>query len=240
MQLQCVGCGATVVLGVTHCPSCGRPVDADGNGLPDALDQRVQAAAQKAVADERAKEHARKEADERDKRRRIDEALLKANVAVPRTWGGLAAHRFMTTFVVMLFVMSTVGFLPRMLLAAGGISLSGPLLCTVQCPDCRAPGRAFSWNYRGSCQENKGRMGTAYVCHNPVADVDRLQWTDVRSDPLNTALQPYIVHAFWIFVGDVVGWSLIVATLRALIGTGKARVALDRERADLERRLGMR
>jgi hypothetical protein len=240
MQLQCVACGAAVTLGVAHCAVCGRPVDADGNGLPDLLDQRVQAAAQKAVADERAKDAARVAAAEEEKRRRTDEQLLKQNVATPRTWGGLALARFRETFMLMLFMVATFGILPRMILASAGFSLAGPALCLVQCPDCGAPGRAFAWNYRGSCQSNKGRMGIAYVCENPVADPSQLTHTAVRSDPLNTELQPYMVHNFWIFVGDVVGWSLLIAALRALLGTGKALGELDRARADLERRLGLR
>ncbi|MFO0628215.1 MAG: hypothetical protein U0325_21760 [Polyangiales bacterium] len=221
-----------------HCPQCGRAADADGNGLPDALDKVVQTAAQNAVAAERARTSTRRQQNDAANQRRLDVRALEVNLATPRTWWGVARGRFRDTFLLMIFVMCTVGMLPRMILASTlGFSLAGPALCLVQCPACGAPGRAFSWNYRGSWQENKGRMGSAYVCENPVADPRGLSYPDVRSEPLNSALQPYIVHNFWIFVGDVVGWSLVVAALRALFGTRAALAALDTERADLERRL---
>lgn len=237
MKIRCVGCQAELTLGATHCALCGRPVDADGNGLPDALDQMVQAAAKQAVAQERAQEQARAAQGLVVKQRRLLELQLQENARTPRTWLGLALDRARSTFLVMLFVMATVGFPIRMVLAAAGVGLSGPLWCMVQCPDCRAPGRAFAWNYRGSCQENKGRMGYAYVCGNPRADVSTLTWIDVRTEPLNSVLQPYMVHGGLTFAGDALVGAALVAALRALFGTGARLRRLDAERAELERKL---
>lgn len=237
MSIRCVQCQGEVVPGATFCPACGRPVDADGNGLPDALDAMVQAAAKKAVAEERAKESARVERSKGKKRRQLDEFALAENLATPRTWGALALRRARDGFVVAALVLMSVGFPIKMILASFGAGLSGPLLCAVQCPDCRPPGRAFSWNYKGSCQDNKGRMGYAYVCGNPVADVSTLRWTDVRSDPLNSALQPYMVHGGLTYLGDALVAGVIVAALRALFGTGAKLARLDAERAEIERRL---
>ena len=237
MKIRCVQCQAELALGMTACPSCGRPVDADGNGLPDSLDQMVQSAAKKAVAEERAQERAREEQGARAKERRMLELQLQENALTPRTWVGLALYRARNTFLVMLFVMATMGIPIRMVLASGGIGLSGPLLCVVQCPECGPPGRAFAWNYRGSCQENQGRMGYAYVCSNPRVDVSTLQWIDVRTQPLNDVLQPYMVHGALTFVGDVLVGAALVSLLRALVGTGARLRKLDAERAELERKL---
>lgn len=237
MQLQCVGCRQDLVLGAAHCPACRRPVDADGNGLPDALDQRIKAAAQQAVADERAQVQAQQTKETQARKRRLDEARLQDNLATPRTWTALALRRARDTFLMMLFVMAVLGMPMRMILASAGVGLSGPLWCLAQCADCSAPGRAFAWNYRGSCQENKGRMGYAYVCTNPRVDVSTLNWTDVRSTPLNDILQPYMVHGGLTLLGDVLLGSALVALARALFGTSARLRALDEERAELERKL---
>jgi hypothetical protein len=240
MQIQCVGCRTVVPTGATHCPVCGRPVDADGNGLPDAIDQLVQNAAKQAVAAERAQYHAAEVSQQDAKKRRMTEALLRRNLEAPRTWSGLALHRLRVSFVVLFFFAGTVGTLPLALLSSAGLSLAGPALCAVQCPDCHPPGRGFSWNYRGNCQSLKGRMGSAYVCHNPHVDVDRLRRTEVSSDPLNTALQPYILSAVLLHFADAFAWSLLLASLRAIFGTSRALRDLETQRIALERTLGRR
>jgi len=240
MQLRCVGCGAPMVLGGTHCPSCGRPADADGNGLPDALDRMVQVAAQNAVAAERAREASIHADGVRLKQRRMLENELRSNVAVPRTWFGVAIHRFTEMFLLMTFFGLTIGNATRLLSGPLGFNLGGMAMCLVQCPTCEPPGRAFNWNYRGPWQTNKGVMGSAYVCDNPVVDVGTLTAGDIRREPLNSTLQPYIVHNGWIILADTLAWALLLATLYALLGAGRELATLDQRRAELERRLGMR
>jgi hypothetical protein len=53
MNLRCLQCQGSLLGFKVHGPQCGRLVDADGNGLPDDLDARMQAAARAASAEAR-------------------------------------------------------------------------------------------------------------------------------------------------------------------------------------------
>jgi hypothetical protein len=88
------------------------------------------------------------------------------------------------------------------------------------------------WRYRGSWRPNKGSMGSALVCNNPVLDVDRATWFDVSRR--NDELQPYIVHGVIWYLADAVLLGAAVAALRMLFGVGRARRRLDEEHAALE------
>lgn len=237
MRIQCVRCKADIALDMTACPSCGRPVDADGNGLPDALDAKMQEVARATVADERAKDARKKEHSKLQGELKFTEMRIKSNRETSRGFVPLFFSRLWFTFVVMFIVWMVIGFAPRAIVA--GITdraISGWLVCELQCPECHGPGKMFQWNYRGSWQSNKGRMGTALVCHNPRYNVDALSWSDVRNTETNEALQPYIVHAFFVHLGDAVVAAAAVALFRAVFRTRKRQLALDPELRELEQK----
>lgn len=232
MNLRCVQCQGPLLGSEVHCPQCGRRVDADGNGLPDDLDARVKAAARAAVAEARAEEIVQLADGARKKALAAAERSLRENRETPRGWIALALHRGRHTFLgVTALLLCGFVFLAQIGLDAVGVSPTGLVVCPVYCDGCAGPGRSFHWRYRGSWKANKGSMGRALVCHNPMLDVDRARWTDVSN---NDALQPYVVHgAIW-YIADCVLLGAAAAALRMFLGVGRARRRLDEEHAALE------
>lgn len=233
MNLRCVQCQGSLLGSEIHCPKCGRRVDADGNGLPDDLDARVQAAARAAVAEARLEDATRASDSTRQKALALAEQRLRANRETPRGWVALALRRGRGAFLAVTgLLLCGLVFPVRMALGALGVSPTGSVVCPVYCDGCAAPGRGFYWRYRGSWRANKGSMGSAMVCHNPVLDLDRAQWFDVSQR--NHALQPYIVHAAVWHIADSVLLGASAAALWMFLGTGRARRRLDEEHAALE------
>lgn len=233
MNLRCVQCQGPLLGSETHCPQCGRKVDADGNGLPDDLDARVQAAARVAVAEARREELDRAADGTRKKSLAIAEHRLRANRETPRGWVALALLRGRNTFLAVTGLLLCGFVFPlRVGLDAVGISPTGRVVCPVYCEGCAGPGRSFMWRYRGSWRANKGSMGSALVCHNPALDLDRASWSDVTRR--NDELQPYIVHGVIWYLADAVLLGAAVAALRMVLGVGRARRRLDEEHAALE------
>lgn len=233
MNLRCVQCQGPLLGSEVHCPQCGRRVDADGNGLPDDLDARVQAAARVAVAEARREELDRVADGARKKELAAAELRLRQNRETPRGWVALALRRGLYTFLgVTALLLCGFVFPVQMGLAALGVSPTGSVVCPVYCDGCAGPGRSFHWRYRGSWRANKGTMGSALVCHNPVLDLDRARWFDVHQR--NDALQPYIVHGVIWYLTDCALLGAAVAALRMFLGTGRARRRLDEEHAELE------
>ncbi len=239
MQLQCVQCKSPITLEMTFCAACGRPVDADRNGLPDALDLKVQEAAKKAVVDERAAQDERdrvgKERAQIRKKLELLTSNLKSNRESPRSFLALAFSRMKVTFVAMCAAWVIIGVPVHFISGALGFAISGPLVCAVQCSECHGTGRAFMWNYRGSWHSEKGRMGYALVCDNPRYDVSRLTWQDIRNDEINTALQPYMVHGFIAYLADGIVVAVLMALYVGLFRTHKALARLDPELKQMER-----
>ena len=239
MQLQCVQCKAPITLDMTFCAACGRPVDADRNGLPDALDRKVQEAAKKAVVDERAAQDERdregKERAQIHKKLELLASNLKSNRECPRSFVGFAIERMKTTFLAMCAAWVILGVPVHFISGALGFAISGPLVCAVQCAECHGTGRVFVWNYRGSWHSEKGRMGYALVCDNPRYDVSRLTWSDVRSEENNAALQPYMVHGFIAYLADGIVVAVLMALYVGLFRTHKALARLDPELKQMER-----
>ncbi len=104
----------------------------------------------------------------------------------------------------------------------------------MQCDKGSGPCRAVAYNFKGSWQPDKGGMGYALLCHNPTYDADKLTTEDVRSTPLNDALQPYLVHgiAAYLVEGAMIG--LTVGLLVAILRTASTRRTLETERTVLE------
>lgn len=233
MNLRCVQCQGPLLGSEAHCGQCGRRVDADGNGLPDDLDARVQAAARVAVAEARREELTQLADGARKKALATAELRLRANRETPRGWVALALHRGLYTFLgVTALLLCGFVFPLRVGLEALGFSPTGRVVCPVYCDGCAGPGRSFMWRYRGSWRSNKGSMGSAMVCHNPALDLDRATWFDVTRR--NAELQPYIVHGVVWYLADSVLLGATVAALRMFLGTGRARRRLDEEHAELE------
>jgi hypothetical protein len=232
MNLRCVQCQGPLLGSEVHCPQCGRRVDADGNGLPDDLDARVQAAARVAVAEARFEDLTRLADGARKKELAVAEQRLRANRETPRGWVALALRRGWYTFLgVTALLLCGVVFPLQIGLGALDFSPTGSVVCPVYCEGCAGPGRSFHWRYRGSWRANKGSMGAALVCHNPTLDLERARWSDVSN---NDALQPYVVHgAVWYFA-DCILLGAAAAALRMLFGVGRARRRLDEEHAALE------
>jgi len=84
MNLRCVQCQGSLLGSEILCPQCGRRVDADGNGLPDDLDARVQAAARAAVAEARIEDATQASDGTRQKALELAERRLRANRETPR------------------------------------------------------------------------------------------------------------------------------------------------------------
>ncbi len=239
MEIPCVSCRQSLPLGATFCNACGRPVDADRDGIPDALGNMIAAKARAIVAEERRAEEER-EADAQRQGELTNlvaeaskvELELAANARLPRTWLGSVAHgiRVITFSVLAGWLIFGV---PLHLFVFGLIGRSpAGLLCPLQCDGCEAPGRVFASNYKGSWQSNKGRMGYALVCHHEAHDIETLTYFDVRSDPLNTELQPYIIHGITTFFAE----GLILAvTLGVGFGVGNAGKRL--RKWELQRKL---
>lgn len=245
MQLSCVQCHQALPAGATFCSACGRPVDADRDGVPDALGAMIEAKARAIVAEDRKRqedEEAAKKRTERLTRVTADvsaaELALAQNAKLPRSWFGAFRHitalATITSFIVWLLLGA---LLHLFVMGAIGYSPAGVVLCPSHCDGCEGPGRVFSWNYKGRWHSEHGRMGYALVCHNKAHDVDKLEWSDVRSDPLNTDLQPYMIGGFTSFFVEGFLLSPSIGLAFGLLYANKRRRAYDVEKLELEQKL---
>lgn len=242
MKLACVHCQKPLSDNATFCAACGRPTDADGNGVPDALDQLIETKAKGILAAER-----KAEADVVEQKARVEEiAMLErstASLAKQIEHNGRVSRSAPAVFLSILksaLVVFTLGWVifgfPIHLIVFGLATYSpaGPVLCPLQCPTCEGPGRTFFWNSKG-WDDNKGKSGWALLCHNPTYDADKVRWTEIRGD-LNKPIQPYLVHGVLAFIVEGVLVTAIGSAVYALRRTGKQRRRLDEDYADFERR----
>lgn len=243
MKLACVGCGADLAANATFCNQCGRPVDADHDGVPDGLGRLIEAKAREIVADERRKEQAEKdrqlelaELQAMTVREAAIEVNLRDNVATPRAAIPLFLHILRWWAVAIFALWIPFGFAPHAILSLVGYSPAGVVLCPLQCPECSGPGRSFMSNYKGSWHSEKGRMGQALLCHNPKYDADKLDYPKIRGE-LNDELQPYLVHGFLVYFVEGAMFAGGIGLLGALLRTSKKRRSLDEERTTLEAEL---
>lgn len=110
------------------------------------------------------------------------------------------------------------------------------LACPFQCSGCRAPARVFSWTYRGSGHDEKGREGYALVCTNGAVDIRTLTEDEVRSSK-NRKLQPYLMNGFVVLVIEAVAlFPIALLAFGAIRGPQRKRRVAS-ERAKLEEAL---
>jgi hypothetical protein len=242
VNLACVQCAKPLVGDAKFCASCGRPTDADGDGIPDALDKLIEnkaksilAAERQGEADQRAKEAL---AEEITKLERADVTIgeqIQQNQRIPRSWWALLQRQVIGITSVCAVVWAIVGWLPHLaILPLISYTPAGFVACPLQCETCSGPGRAFSWNFKGSWRSEKGQMGYALVCHNPKYDVDKLdERRDVRG-ALNAELQPYMVSSFFSFFVEGAMFCAAMSLYFGVFRLGKRRRKLDAMLAALE------
>lgn len=240
MQIACVQCRQPLPIDATFCDACGRPTDADRDGVPDALGELIANKARAIVAEERRLDEERAAAKRSDERlvkltaeASAIELALRANALLPRSWFGAFRRLSVVIAIGVAMVWLPFGTLFHFLFGAISFSPAGPVLCPIHCEGCEGPGRAFAWNFKGSWKSEKGRMGYALVCHNKEHDIDKLEFTDVRSDPMNTKLQPYMIHGFVAYFVEGLVLAPGLGITLALLLAGKRRAAYDQERAEL-------
>lgn len=203
----------------------------------DEIDRRVKQAVQEALAAERRGAAERQANDAQNLARLKREAELSALEKTPRTWGALAVRRTRNVFLGALALLLVGVVIPaQMALGALGARPASFVLCPLQCDQCSGPGRSFHWNYRGSWQSNKGRMGAAHICDHPSLDME--QMTAFEIVKRNDELQPYLLSWFATYPVDALSLALIAAGLFGLRGTGKALQRHAARRAELSAELG--
>jgi hypothetical protein len=220
--MNCVRCGGAIELSQKHCGHCGVPLDADRNGVPDAverlLEEKARAMVEEARLRERREQQEQREHEERTEREQREreqheklvreltearEALEKVRRSPRRTW---ALSRFGAGIIA--FFTLIIG-LP-LTFAAGAISgrsLPGEVLCRTVCEGCSAPGRVFSW----TTISGGGRSGhSRTLCTNPAVDVERIDWSEANDEALHTAYElpgwqeGLFAFAVWFLLGAAV------------------------------------
>ena len=240
MNLACVQCRQPLPITATFCNSCGRPVDADKDGVPDALGNMIEAKARAIVAEEKrdreaslARDVAHRELEELTREDSALQVQLAENARLPRSWFGALFHTAIMTLVIGTMFWLVLGLpLHMWLFSILDVSPAGLVLCGSHCDTCSGPGRVYSWNFKGSWHEKNGQMGYALVCHNREIDVDKLTASDIRGSALNDRLQPYMISGVTAYA--VEGLVLIPSTALVLgVVLAARRRAFDVERTTL-------
>lgn len=245
MNIPCVQCQTLLPMTATFCNSCGRPVDADKDGVPDALGNMIEQKA-RAIVEQKEKQKedaaARAAADAALKKLDAETALLQkqleTNERLPRSWFGAFANiSLFSTIMFGIFWLSLGTLVHLFLFAAFDWSPAGPILCPSHCDTCDGPGRVFAYNYKGPWHSENGRMGYAFVCHNKEVAIDALTANDVRSNPLNTKLQPYMISGFAVYAVEGLILAPSIGILAGLSLAQKRRKEYDIERAALQQKI---
>jgi hypothetical protein len=199
--MKCLSCGAPLDMTKVSCPMCQTPVDADGDGVPDALAKMVEDKARRMIQADRDAEAARA----REAARIASEAAASAALSADRERLERARAQLVETdaaprplwymsvaSALLLFAVSALGggiIAPACIepIALDRSIAAGELLCPSVCDGCRGPGRVFTWHESGGSYE--GNVSTQ-LCHNPHVDIDQLTWMNVTGREDND-LKPY-------------------------------------------------
>jgi hypothetical protein len=226
MQLKCVGCGAPVPQEATRCAACGRPTDADGDGVPDALDRLVEAKARAILAEERraeAAEKARQEAESAQEELRGKEQKLAKLAAVLEASASRSIFQILLQRIAVTALIAAVAWVPFgmmghwLLFGLIGRSPAGPVLCPMQCPTCAGPGRVFNFLGPGTCS---GECNY-FICNNPEYDVDTLSYREVLLH--SRELETYEVNGLLLYVTEGAMVAVVAGLLAGLGARGNKR-----------------
>jgi hypothetical protein len=203
----------------------------DQDELERLIDERARAIVEKEKAERLllAQEAAEKERAELDEEERRFVVLQQKNASQPRTLAGSWLLSARAGIVTAFFFCIFPGLLLHMFLF-GAIGRSpAALACPYVCEGCTAHARVFSWNYEGNWHRQNGQMGYAFICANPVVDIDKLtEWDVVSDDALNARLQPFMMSS-------VSSWGIEfvllfpLGVLAAPLGTRRLRRTLEEE-----------
>ena len=243
MNLSCVQCQQQLPITATFCNQCGRPVDADRDGVPDALGNMIEAKARAIIAEE---QRLRDAVVERDRAaialKKLDEestllhTQIEGNARLPRSVGGALFHVAFVNTIMAAIVWLLIGVPVHLFLfALIDFSPAGVALCSSACDGCSGPGRVYAWNYKGSWHTENGRMGYALVCHNREVDIDKLTTTQIRQQ--NEKLQPYMVSGVKAFFVEGLLLAVGIGLISGLFRARSRPSAYDAERAALQEKL---
>jgi hypothetical protein len=165
--MRCVRCSGPIEISQKDCGHCGVPLDADQNGVPDAIEQLLEEKARAIVAADRAREQReQQEQREREERDKLVRELSEARAALetvrrtPRRIWALSANGVVATFFFVLLV-----GMPFSCIAQGisERSLAGEVLCRWVCEGCSAPARVS-----GFLQGGRNDYPRTYCTHPSV------------------------------------------------------------------------
>jgi len=241
LNLSCVQCHQPLPMTATFCNQCGRAVDADKDGVPDAIGRLIEAKARAIVAEEQS---IRDEVAEREKAaatlKKLDEdhaqlqKQLEMNARLPRSFAGALFHVSFVTTIGVAMLWLVLGVLVHLFLfAVIDVSPAGLVLCPSHCEGCSGPGRVYAWHYKGPWRSENGRMGYALVCHNREIDIDKLSYEEVRGDK-NVALQPYMISGVGAFFVEGLVLAPSIGLLVGIWLAGSRRRVYDAKRAALQ------
>jgi hypothetical protein len=234
----CPKCEAPCADDAQFCAKCGAVVGPDAGALERLIDER----ARQIVAEEKAQERDEKERVEREEQRKRERENLVTQLADARKAlddnkaepdGILGACLKSTKRVLVTAAIAGVFpgvFVHLFLLPAFGRSPAS-YVCPQVCNVCTAPARTFSWNYKGSWHSENGQMGFAFVCTNPVIDIEKLTVTDLWDDKTNADLQPFMLNSLAVFLAEyAVLVPISVLVLGPYFGIRRRRRALAQTR----------
>jgi hypothetical protein len=225
--MNCVRCRGPIELSQKHCGYCGVPLDADHNGVPDAVEQLIADKARATVAADRTREEHGTLVRELTEARA---ALEKVRRTPRRIWAlsrlsaGLIA--FLTLFLSVPLTLAVEGLSER--------SLAGDVLCRFVCEGCSAPARVVFWTSPRSGGRNSGHSRT--LCSHPSV---RVEW--VSNQPIYDWIElPWWQEALfsygqWCLTGLAVLPFAIAWVERKRLARDEIR--LPAQIADLERTL---
>jgi hypothetical protein len=267
-RVKCLRCNAPVDLARPTCASCGHPLDADGDGMPDAIGKLVEDKVREAVAAER--ERAASAARETDRVAKAEAAsaeIAKQRALLKTARERLAAMRraieethaeprriaILSRALAVLVLVLTI---PVAGCTAGCVEplvgrplVAGRVFCPGHCDGCRGPGRIFEWSEstNGDSPENVATQ----LCHNPSFDLEAITWMDVSNldDPnkkpyrltlwANFLVDLPIVFAVLLAIAPfVAGWMQRRGLVNRGRGLTREAAAAETEIAQLEARLG--
>lgn len=202
--MNCLHCNAPIDLSKLACSTCGVPLDADGDGIPDVLAKMIEDKARALLAGEEEREREAveqaelKAAETAEVERRAENESSLASLLRERDRNVLEPRRvwYMNAELVVLFaflaaIVGGIVFPACVEPSVGQSMVASQLFCPTVCPSCKGPGRIFTWhlNRISSSGNYKGNVSTQ-LCQNAQVDIGLLTWMEV-SHREDKDLAPY-------------------------------------------------